>query len=467
LRNSPNIIIILLDTLRKDALGVYGTNTQTSNIDAFPEDAIVYGNCIAPSPWTVPSHASIFTGKYPSEHGVHETEDKKVPQLMQAMNYVKEETLPMFLRKSGYNTFGVSTNPSISPNSGFDLGFNVFEYFDDAGRSPLEREKLRLASFELGLGSTEAAMRLLVHGKFAKLKELYSVYRDTRKRMKIRNYPFVKSGDQVTNSILDSAIEQPFFLFVNFMEAHEPYTSYEFNKRYIPSVYDLFGIKSIPQTIMKKIKRQYYLEAQLLDGFFGHLIRYLKANQAYDNSLIIVTSDHGQALKEKQSFYGHGLYLFDEIIEVPLLIKYPYRQNTVSKKDQGGNETRDYQSLVGLCSLIKSCVEEACPSDCILTDEVCISESYGYHNSINFMPELEQSGKMQSLRKKLEVPRKAILKDGYKLVVNGLDGGIEEFTYHKKPIDPKERKTVLETILTDLQIFRGTEKFVLPTCAVK
>lgn len=72
----PNIFLIVIDALRKDALHVYGSSASTPNLNELTKDSIVLPNAIAPSPWMVPSHMSFFTGIYPREHGVHEVSDK-------------------------------------------------------------------------------------------------------------------------------------------------------------------------------------------------------------------------------------------------------------------------------------------------------------------------------------------------------------------------------------------------------
>lgn len=452
MKDTPNVILIVFDTMRKDASSIYGGYPLTPNLEAFAKEAIVYDNCVAPSPWTTPSHASFFTGKYPSEHGIHETREKKVPQLIRAMNQVKTLTLPESFRKSGYNTIGFSANGNISPKSGFDLGFNVFQFFDEGGRVITDRRVLSEASSELGLGAKEAAWDLLKRGKISKLMELYSVYRQTRRRMSLNDYPLIKAGDRIVQAFLDSSVEQPFFLFVNFMEMHEPYVRYEYEKKYLPIMLDLFKLKPIPNRVMQTIKRQYYLSVNALDTFFGYFIRYLKENGMYSNSLIIATSDHGQALKER-GYYGHGIFLHDEIIDVPLLVKYPLGKQP--------NRSPGYQNLVHLPEMINATLEGG-SIDQAITKDVSFSESYGYQNSLDFLSQVKHGAERMDLLSYFETPRKAVYKDGYKLVINGKAGDIEEFSRLGKILDPRENRAALEPLVEELQIFRGLEKFLVP-----
>ena len=124
----PNIIIIVADTMRLDALSVYNNKINTPAVDLFSRNSIIYNNAIAPAPWTIPSHASLFTGKYASEHKIHESDEIKDSDLNISMNHNKFPTIAEKLNKDGYNTLGISANVNIVPGGGFDKGFNNFYY---------------------------------------------------------------------------------------------------------------------------------------------------------------------------------------------------------------------------------------------------------------------------------------------------------------------------------------------------
>ena len=132
--NQHNIVLIVTDTMRRDAVSVYNNNVMTPNIEYLSKNAVIYNNAISPAPWTVPAHASIFTGKYLNEHKLHEAYNEKHTELFGKMNKVKYKTISEILQKEGYNTIGLSANPSIGPGSGFDRGFNTFikieNYYD-------------------------------------------------------------------------------------------------------------------------------------------------------------------------------------------------------------------------------------------------------------------------------------------------------------------------------------------------
>jgi arylsulfatase A-like enzyme len=117
-RGQPNIIVILIDTLRADHLSCYAYQRRTSPcIDRIAEQGVLYEHAISPAAWTPPAHASLFTGTYPSRHGVDRSHLVLNPELT---------PLPEALRRHGYRTFGISSNYWLSRETGFDSGFDVF-----------------------------------------------------------------------------------------------------------------------------------------------------------------------------------------------------------------------------------------------------------------------------------------------------------------------------------------------------
>ena len=166
----------------------------------------------------------------------------------------------------------------------------------------------------------------------------------------------------------------------------------------------------------------------------------------YDESLIIVLSDHGQAFRER-NYYGHGMFLYDEIIEVPLIVKFP--NNRKCPVAEG------YQSLVDIPSVIRSVIESGSAGDDALTKERAFSESFGIH--YQFMP------KGNSKEKEIyEVRRKAIYKNGYKLVLNLSHDVVEEFSYRKKPLDHRDHVPVADSLLSELRASTRLQSEPLP-----
>jgi hypothetical protein len=437
--STPNVVFCVFDTMRKDAVGAYGGPAVTPNLDNLAKDGVLYNNCITPAPWTFPTHVSFLTGKYPSEHGLHETYEIKGKELWYRKDDSDPDSIVNFLRKRGYNTIGLSANPWLHPGTIFSKDFNFFSCDSKQDRiSAAEKEAITRAS-KYGKNTQQIALHLLSQGKIRELLRLYSIYRKIQGRSREMNYPLVKGGDKIIRIVNESSFEEPFFFFINFMEMHDPYTSYELNlakkKPGQPglSMSDLLGLTKIPPEAMEKIRKQYYRESSCVDSFFGQLLGQLKNRNLYDNTLIIATSDHGQALKE-HGYFGHSIFLYDEIVEVPFIVKYPQNKVPSTKKD-------GYQSLVRVPRLIRAVVENAYDSDAI-TEPVVFSESFGIpHQAVRNVPE--------DLRKRFDLPRKAVYKNGYKLTVNWTNMQVEEFTYNGKSLDPSDNKSLCDSLLNE------------------
>jgi arylsulfatase A-like enzyme len=448
--DQPNIILIVLDTLRKDVLPMYGGNAYTPNLNEFANDAVVFPNPIAPAPWTLPSHVSFFSGLYPSEHKVHEyfNESKKD---FETASYYDGKTIVETLKNKGYNTLGFTANGVINPNTGLTKSFNYFkiipwDYFleEDVNFAIkfFEKEKIKKINFKN------------IINNYRDIPELYKRYKSNKYLKLIYNYPMTKGANLIIEDLFTKnniSFNSPFFLFLNFMEMHEPYVKWELLKYRLPFyknmefVFDL-AYNSIPSKIMNQIREMYLKNLANLDFYLGKIIKFLKELKQYENTMIIITSDHGQALKEK-NYYSHGLFLYNEIIEVPLIIKFPN-----NKKIELKNE---YQSLVDIPNLIEN-VSEGNLID--ISNEFVFSESYGFH--VPLFKIINNDKISENLKNKYGIPRKAIYKKGYKLVVNKF-GNIEEFLYKGKEIKPEDNKEVLDDLLDELDIFKGTEKFVV------
>jgi len=443
----PNIILVVLDTMRIDGLGCYNPKVNTPNFNAFCSQAVVYRNAIAPSPWTVPSHASMFTGKYPSDHGVHENMNEKVfPKIFETMSSISYSTLAEELRRAGYNTFGLTSNATIMPGTGFDRGFNAYMY----NSGPIDTLIYELfgkftAMIKQKYGSTSKLIKgMLSPGE---LIGYFRRYRAMRRELESLGFPMKKGGDSLVQQVSNSSFETPIFMFLNFMEMHEPYmTMYRRMRRYSGVglwITLLNQMGRLDQKVIESTRKDYYKEAELLDSYFGILLKYLKDQGVYESSLIIVTSDHGQSLLES-GFFGHGIYLHDELVRVPLIIKYPGEP----LPDDGYFNIKDIFRLALSASRSEPLSE--------LLRDVTFSESFGSNVNVSDLEGMTEQQRNAVM--KMAAPRKAVFKSGYKLVVNGLDGSIEEFTYNGRIADRK----MANDLIDELRVFRGRQKFVLP-----
>ena len=272
----PNIIVYLVDSLRRDRLGLYGYERNTTpNIDAFGAEATVFDRALAQSPWTRPSVASLFTGLDPPGHGVQRPNQGLPADL---------PGLPGLLQQAGYQTFGIVTNGNVSEAFGFDRDFDSFRYLN----------RVRPPDFyELSNRVNFVALRWLEQ-------------RDP---------------------------DRPFFLYLHTSDPHAPYTPHEpFRKRFAPDVDDP-SIGTLLHTNKMKhdgggprdvrnLSNLYDAEIAYNDEHFGRLLKRLRALGLYQSSLIVFLADHGEAFKEHGT-WQHGTTLYEEEIAIPLIIKFP------------------------------------------------------------------------------------------------------------------------------------------------
>ena len=286
----PNIILITLDTTRADRLGCYGYRRQTSpNIDKLAEESVLYTRAIAPSSWTLPSHASLFTGKFTSSHGARYDPDgpllltnairgPKSWDAYRARGLAQNEvTLAEVLKETGYTTAAVVGGPWMKRIFGLNKGF---DYYNDSQIST-------------------------VNGRLA---------------------------SQVTTSALnwlERRREKKFFLFLNYFDPHGPYSPPEgFALRFLPKGTNFTG----REPTLEETNALYDAEILYMDHYIGRFLQKLKVENLYNDTLIIVTSDHGELFGEHGKF-GHGHYLYQEELHVPLFIKYPAGEVSPKRTD--------------------------------------------------------------------------------------------------------------------------------------
>ena len=428
--------------MRKSIMDMYGGPARLPNINALAKDSMVYDNCIAPETWTFPSHASMFTGMYASEHGIHETKDKKVSWLIDANSKLEAERLPETMQDKGYSTLCISNNYMLTRNTGFDYGFDNFLTLET---SPWSQSKLATEARNLGADPMQVLNVLVRKGRFDTIIKYAREMMRIRQIAKTANYPLSKGAELTNELLMNATLNEPLFLFVNFWEMHEPYVGFS-DKELLD---DLTGIKKFGDKKVEFLKRQYILEGEFLDAQVGRFIKMLKSRGLYDNSMIILTSDHGQAFDEHGYIY-HGTYLYDEIVRVPLIIKY--------SKSKKFKKRKGYQSLVNIPRLISDIVKGK--DDGSLTTRTAFAEAYG---SIDFLPK-SYDHLRASFEQKYEKVRKAVYMDGYKLTLNGSDGTIEEFMKDGRDIrvGSERNSRMLRLLVRKIDEFRGDEEFRLP-----
>jgi len=295
----PNIILISLDTVRADHLSCYGyTCSKTPNIDAIASEGTIYRQNFSTGVWTPPGHASMLTGLYVSEHGVYDNKrlSDEIP------------TIATTLKENGYQTAGFVCNSQVGELVGLDKGHD------------------RFVEVWKGLETTSITERIT--------KGLARRLRGKR--------GLADMGARQTNAELKNWIErhtdkdEPFYAFLHYIEAHNPLAPPRpFNIEY-PKGMDIERIKKvaynplicfiedIPLTDEEVgfVIALYDAEIRYLDAMIKGVVDMLKGNGLYDNTMIVITADHGEHFGEYR-LWSHVASLYREVLNIPLIIKYP------------------------------------------------------------------------------------------------------------------------------------------------
>jgi arylsulfatase A-like enzyme len=281
-RTKPNVLLIILDTVRAASLSLHGNGRPTSpRLDALAGRSTVFDLAIAPAAWTLPSHGSMFTGRWPHELVAdwHTPLSDRFP------------TIAEVLRAKGYLTAGFVANHFYTTRqSGLERGFI---HYEDIAINPKEI----LRSSLLG----QVAVGILQHGRY-KFQPERSTHR--------------KQADEIRTSFLDwtrEADHRPWFAFLNFFDAHKPYR--------VPT--GALNTASDSQ----KVDAGYEESIRYLDTEVGRVLDGLEQRGELANTLVIITSDHGEQFG-RHDLFGHGNSLYRDVIWVPLLIHFPSRVPT-------------------------------------------------------------------------------------------------------------------------------------------
>ena len=316
----PSVILLVVDTLRADHLGLYGYHRDTSpNLDRFAENATVFERCIAPSAWTFPSHVSLLTGLYPRSHGAHLRSDAKKHSL-----FLEPElnTLAESFRDAGYFTAAAVANPWLVSKNGFDQGFLLYD--DRVPHTPL------LPPFLWNLARVTEPF-------FSSSKHFTRWIQSGDSHFKpYRTFPTLL---QTIRQWFSTFEQNSFFLFINAMEPHDPFDAPPpFRNRWTSTR----QTKKIPfhevrrQVMAGQLELEEWLVAHLVDRYdeeisniddqLGLFLEELKQHDLFTNSWIIVTSDHGEHFGE-HGLLWHRTSLYDPLIRVPLIVKRPGQIN--------------------------------------------------------------------------------------------------------------------------------------------
>ncbi len=276
----PNVLILVLDTVRADAIGVSGPNGPiTPNINHLANEGNVFTRTFSEAPWTIPSHASLFTSLYPHQHKAIHERFKLDDSLT---------TMAEILKARGYQTAGFTCNPWLNKLGGMGQGFETY----------LEIYKLDNPNNDKGAVNTTVAIR-----------------------------EWISQHDR----------RKPFFVFANYLEAHLPYkppksalerlgltAPYPFNGDFTiqRAEQHITGQKPLSDTDVKNATALYRAEIAYLDEQVGLVVDTLRQQHLLDNTIVIITSDHGEHIGS-HGLTGHEFSIYEELLHVPLIVRLP------------------------------------------------------------------------------------------------------------------------------------------------
>ncbi len=284
---TPNVLVILVDTLRWDRMGFNNHNYKrklTPFLDSLAKSSVVFEKNFSPSTWTWPSVSSLFTGQNPVKHGVGTKEDSKTK-----LGY-KSLTIAEYFQEKGFTTVGISANPLISAKYGFNQGFESYVTFEEFWET--------------------------------------------------KYVPMPASGiNREFSKWLENNGDNRFFAYLHYMDPHSPYCppapffdkfvsqkdgkeAMQIFQRTIKEI--RFGDKDylITDEVLKTLKGLYDAEVLYLDAMLSELFNYLQQKGYLNNTIVLFTADHGDEFFEHGQF-GHGFNLYNETLKTPALIFYP------------------------------------------------------------------------------------------------------------------------------------------------
>ena len=371
----PNIIVISIDTLRADHLGSYGHQKDTSpNIDKFADKAVLFENAYSQGSWTYPSMTSMHTSLYPSQAGITYIEDKIHDSYM---------TLAEYMKNNFYYTYAVISNPVVSEPLGFSQGFDIFD-------QDSIRKKNELTAHLVTERATE---------------------------------------------YLDKTLGEKFFLWLHYMDPHSNYIHHpEFG--YAADYKGTLGQNIRFQNLnhekhkldhkdLEYIKDLYAEEISYTDKHIGRLLDYLSKLGLFDNTIVIITADHGEEFMERNRF-GHGHTAHQELIHVPLIIYVPSDKELGAKRVESTAEVRSIaRTVLDLCGIRGNQIQG---QNLLITAED--DDSTGYAFSQN----LRDRGHYR--------PSEAIMAGNWKLI-NNLT--LNTYELYNLENDPEEKTNLFES----------------------
>lgn len=464
--DEPNVLLLVCDTLRADALGCYGADTSTPNIDAIAESGVRFENAYAAGPGSSISHAAMFSGQYPSETGV--SGQTKLP--------ADVPLLAEWFQNKGYETFGIPGPARIGSHWGYDRGFDQYlEKWQDIPSSlSLADLQKAVADPTLIKPMPQAVLRMAKQGK-----DKYTGYLI-----------------DVLMKKLSSDVGEPFFAFANYPFVHSPYDPPRPYKEeatpgdglnrprygfldWLPwteETVDVPGVRServrkiltgegdpmffadsdwLSAAELDLIRSWYSASVRYLDLQLGRLFDWLHRTGRKENTVLIIVADHGEYLGE-HGLLKHMYFHFEEALRVPMIIAGPGVPE--------GTVRTDFVSLIDIFDTVCDLAGIDPPTSTTGRSVFDGSErdAVFMENGIRSLPDSYADHLSDDHLDSFRRGRKSIRTDDYLFTI---DSAGEEYLYESpgdQPIDNVDEMTVLplrerlrETLGDEFQRFDG------------
>lgn len=349
----PNVLFLVMDTARAQSALPSENPGVMPNLESFQDEATTFSDAITSAPWTLPSHASMFTGQYTTDHGTNAGSVMFEPQVT---------PLAEQLRQSGYETMAISNNTWISPQFGFDVGFDHF-----------------YCGWELLKGGVD--LQEIVRENYSRIQQLKSIVDEltlNNLHRTILNTAYAWGyhrrydyGAKFTNYRIKRILSktrdqsQPFFMFVNYLEPHLTYDPPKpYRYEHVPDDLSREQLESVPQEQweylaggvdmddddFRALEALYEGELSYLDYRLGQLFDFLRSEGILDETLVFVVGDHGENIGD-HGLMDHQYSLNDTLLRVPLIVRHPELVPAGLKTDNLV-ELRDlYPTILDLCGV--------------------------------------------------------------------------------------------------------------------
>jgi len=349
----PNVLIIVLDAVRAQNLPFYGYHRNTTPfLYSVKGDLAVYENAVSSCYWTMPSVASLFTGMYKSGHGLLVEGDKLDKNIF---------TLPSVLREHGYRTLGFVKNVYVSEFSGLDRDFDEFvsEYFWDSVRKGVPGFMRKMAG------------QLQPPGITRQCEESNSRKRSSREKLSnlvARCFDvLIDRGSASFLAEFEKRLEKksgPFFAYFHLLETHMPYRAplgFALSFLSLPGVirkisvnHDhlrfLLGESLMTERDFEILRSAYDNSIKYADHIIKKIFRLLEKKGVLGDTMIVILSDHGDNVGE-HGLMSHYFCLYDTLIRVPFLVKFPAGTGTKGVISEVVQNTDVYPTVLSLLNI--------------------------------------------------------------------------------------------------------------------